>query len=79
MNQMQRHKPSTAGLTQRQYRERHGMTQKEFSKLIGIALMTAWRYERTKRIPHPKVMRRILEKTNGEIDVASYYGNPDGK
>ena len=60
-------------MNQKQYRTSQGLTLKAFGELIGVAKMTAWRYENGDA-PAPKVMQRILEVTDGAIDVRTYYG-----
>lgn len=67
-------------MDQREYRVAHSLSLESFGDLIGVRKMTVWRYEIQGRVPDPGVMRRIIEISNGEIDVKSYYdGKRNGK
>ena len=59
-------------MRQRAVREKYGLTQVEFGKLIGVKVTAVSRYENGWRIPGSPVMRRIAE-TFPEIDIRTYY------
>lgn len=58
------------------YRNKNGITRKQFAQMIGVTQMTVGRYERGLLIPSPENMRKIYDVTGGQVSPADFYGVP---
>lgn len=65
----------------RAIREKVGISQEEFAKLLGVSSRTVQNWERGKTIPDSKreVLRKIAnDKTTTPLKPQSYFGGDDG-
>jgi len=60
-----------------QYQEDHKLSNKELAKLFGLTgtnpTVTILRWKNCQRIPHPKFMKVITQKTGGFCQPNSFY------
>jgi hypothetical protein len=60
-----------------QYQEDHKLSNKELAKLFGLTgtnpTVTILRWKNCQRIPHPKFMKVITERTKGSIQPNNFY------
>ena len=54
------------------YLQRHGLTQVEFAKRIGVGKNTVYRYTTGERFPNKRVMRRITDETKGKVTASDF-------
>jgi transcriptional regulator with XRE-family HTH domain len=59
----------------RNYLKVHNIKQCEFAKLLGINNITLWRYLQGSRIPRLKIMKKIIELTNGYVTANDFFGD----
>ncbi|BAQ85722.1 DNA binding domain [uncultured Mediterranean phage uvMED] len=56
-----------------QYRQSKKLTHKKLGDLLGTDQSTAYRWCNGERIPKPKHMKIISEKTEGKVNALSFY------
>ena len=65
------------GMTLEQYRKSKGFSYKKLAEFLGITGVspesTACRWCQGSRMPKPKNIKIIMEKTNGKVKPASFY------
>ncbi len=54
--------------------DKNGVTEVDFAKKIGTSYMSVNRYVNDKRIPRKPVMKKIFNKTDGQVTSADFYG-----
>ena len=57
-----------------EYLRKHDLSYAAFGERIGVKAQTVWRYANAERVPTPKVMRRIIEETDGAIGPGDFFG-----
>ncbi len=60
------------GMTLKEYRVKHGLTQTAIAERVGVNVASICRYENG-RVPAHQVMRKILAETGGKVDLESFY------
>lgn len=55
------------------YLSAHKLTEQQFADLLGISQQAVHRYRRGKRIPDSKIMRRIVQATNGAVSANDFF------
>jgi hypothetical protein len=64
-------------MTLQEYKEKNKLTNKDLAKLIGLTgknpIVSVIRYLKSERLPHPKFMRAITDKTNGLVQPNDFY------
>jgi transcriptional regulator with XRE-family HTH domain len=60
----------------RSWRLKQGKTLLEVATLLGVSEVAVSRYERGKREPRPKVARKIIEISQGEVSAAEILTLP---
>ncbi len=62
-------------MTLNEYKEKHKLSNKDLAKLIGLTgknpIVSVIRYLKSERIPHPRFMKVITEKTG--VQPNSFY------
>ena len=60
-----------------EYQEQHNLSNKELAKLFGLKgtnpTVTILRWKNCQRIPHPKFMKVITQKTGGVCQPNNFY------
>ena len=56
----------------RDYLQRHGLTQAEFAKRIGVEKLAVYRYLAGSRFPNKRVMQRITDETKGKVTASDF-------
>lgn len=59
----------------KQYLKEKNITQREFSEIIGVNSMTLWHYLHGSRVPRLKIMKKIIELTNGYVTANDFFGD----
>jgi hypothetical protein len=64
-------------MTLQEYKEKNKLTNKDLAKLIGLSgknpIVSVIRYLKSERLPHPRFMRAITNKTNGLVQPNDFY------
>lgn len=60
----------------RTYRHRHGITLAAVAAQLDVVPSTVSRWENGVRVPPIRMMRRIVNLTNGEVSAESLLGLP---
>lgn len=61
-------------MTLSEYLERHGLTYAAFADQIGVGSgAVVHRYANGVRMPRPKIMKRIVEESGGEVQPGDFY------
>lgn len=45
-----------------------GLSRSELAKKVGVSRITIWQYEKNKRKPNPKMLRKLATALNCKID-----------
>lgn len=54
------------------YLEKHGLTQAEFGRRVGMSRLVISRYARGIRFPRPSSIKAIQEATRGKVKFDDY-------
>jgi transcriptional regulator with XRE-family HTH domain len=57
--------------------EKAGRTKLEVAEEIGTTVTSLYRYLANDRVPDRDTMRRILDRSEGRVDVACFYADPN--
>lgn len=64
-------------MTLNDYKEKNKLSNKDLAKLIGLTgknpIVSVIRYLKSERIPHPRFMKVITEKTNNMCKPNDFY------
>jgi hypothetical protein len=64
-------------MTLQEYKEKNKLTNKDLAKLIGLSgknpIVSVIRYLKSERLPHPRIMKTIINKTNGLVKPNDFY------
>jgi hypothetical protein len=64
-------------MTLQEYKEKNKLTNKDLAKLIGLTgknpIVSVIRYLKSERLPHPRFMKAITNKTNGLVKPNDFY------
>jgi uncharacterized radical SAM superfamily Fe-S cluster-containing enzyme len=64
-------------MTLNEYKEKNKLSNKDLAKLIGLTgknpIVSVIRYLKSERIPHPRFMKVITEKTKGLVQPDDFY------
>ena len=64
-------------MTLQEYKEKNKLTNKDLAKLIGLSgknpIVSVIRYLKSERLPHPRFMKVITEKTKGSVQPNDFY------
>lgn len=69
----------------RQYLEAHGMSGADFAEWIGVSRQTVAAWLRGAKVPSPKHITLVAQKTRGEVGPETWFpaapsnGNGNGK
>lgn len=58
------------------YLKSQHISETEFAKTLGVLQATVNRYCRGKRVPGPKVMRKIFTVTHGAVSANDFFNLP---
>lgn len=59
----------------KEYLEKKSLTHKNFGKMIGVTQSYVTRMISGIRIPSLTLMQRIIESTNGEVNVGDFFNH----
>lgn len=51
------------------YREEHGMSQMEMSKILGVSSATVSNWEAGRADPHPQVQKEVYKRLASEVEL----------
>lgn len=54
------------------FRERYGLSLKEFGDRVGVTPAAVWRWEASVRFPRPQTLRRIRLISQGELTATDF-------
>ena len=54
-----------------------GITREAFAALIDVEAPTVTRYANGDRVPRPRIMRRIIEVTEGQVTANDFIGGKE--
>lgn len=57
------------------YLAERGQSQAEFARRIGVSRQTVNKYVLAQRIPHRRVMPRIVKQSGGQVRVGDFYAS----
>ena len=64
-------------MTLQEYKEKNKLTNKDLAKLIGLTgknpIVSVIRYLKSERLPHPRFMKVITEKTKGLVQPNDFF------
>ena len=64
-------------MTLNEYKEKNNLTNKDLAKLIGLTgknpIVSVVRYLKSERLPHPRFMKVITEKTKGLVQPNDFF------
>ena len=64
-------------MTLNEYKEKNNLTNKDLAKLIGLTgknpIVSVIRYLKSERLPHPRFMKVITEKTKGLVQPNDFF------
>jgi len=64
-------------MTLNDYKQKNKLSNKDLAKLIGLTgknpIVSVIRYLKSERIPHPRFMKVITEKTKGLVQPDDFY------
>ncbi len=61
------------GVALKKYLEKNQITQREFSKKLGVSDGAITRWVKGERIPKMKLIMKIKKETNGEVNPQDFY------
>jgi transcriptional regulator with XRE-family HTH domain len=53
--------------------EKTGVRPSDLADELRVSRMALWRYRQGERIPSPEIMRRLMRRTQGEVQPNDFY------